>query len=301
MARYSVSTLGFVGLILLAQLFGTDARASDEVGEAWRDRAVEQKSSAFLDNWSGTTLRGRYRFQLAQSGTNDDDNLEDLGLDDLNEGNELDDPIEPLNRFVFAINDAIDTIILRPLVGIYSFVTPVPAKKALRKAFRNLNEPVVFANKLLQAEFSEAGIVLGRLAVNSTVGVAGLFEVAEDWGMPRQQADFGQTLFRYGVGPGPYVVLPLLGPSSLRHAGGRGVDTLLHPRTYFLPTGTNLALTGGQVAVIREQLIEPLDQLKESSIDYYSALRSAYYQNRLKTTRGEQAEDEFDVGGGPKN
>ena len=209
---------------------------------------------------------------------------------------ELSDPIEGFNRFVFAINDFLDTIVLRPIASFYGFVAPEEVKTALRHFFRNLNEPVVFANELLQFEGEAALITLGRFVTNSTVGGAGLFEVAEDWGMPPQTADFGQTLYKWGVGPGPYLVLPLIGPNSARHGVGRGVDTLLHPRTWILPTEANLALTGGQVLVIREQLLEPLDQLKLGALDYYTALKSAYWQNRQRTLREEQGTDAFVVG-----
>jgi len=219
---------------------------------------------------------------------------EDL-MGDENAAPELDDPIEGLNRFIFAFNDMIDTLALRPLAGLYSFVAPETVKRSMRNFFDNLDEPVVFANELLQFEGEAAAVTLGRFVVNSTVGAAGLFDVAEEWGMPAQTADFGQTLYVYGVGPGPYIMLPLIGPSSARHTVGRGMDTLMHPRTWLLPTGVNLGLTGGNALVLRERLIEPLDQLRLGSLDYYSALRSAYYQNRLRTIREEQSPDDFEV------
>lgn len=210
-------------------------------------------------------------------------------------GDELDDPIEGFNRFIFAINDFLDTIVLRPVAAFYGFVAPEEVKVAMRHFVRNLNEPVVFANELLQFEGEAALTTLGRFVTNSTVGVGGLFEVAEDWGMPPQTADFGQTLHKWGVGPGPYVVLPLIGPHSSRHAVGRVGDTLMHPRTWLLPTEANLALTGVNALVIRELLLEPLDQIKLGALDYYTALKSAYWQNRQRTLREEQGTDDFVV------
>ncbi len=232
--------------------------------------------------------------QYASNEVGNDGNVdEDLGLDDLGEVEDLNDPIEPLNRFFFVITDMIDTVALRPLAVLYGFVMPEPAKRSVRNAFRNLNEPRVFANKLLQAEFEGAGIAVGRLLVNTTVGVAGLFEVADDWGMPRQTADFGQTLYTYGIGPGPHVFVPILGPHSTRHAVGRVGDIVMDPMFWLVPSSITLPLAAGNAVTTRETLIEPLDALREGSVDYYTALRAAYYQNRLKTLRGEQG-DEFD-------
>ncbi len=236
----------------------------------------------------------RKYLQFASNEVGNDGNVdEDLGLDDLGEIEDLNDPIEPLNRFFFVITDAVDTIVLRPLAVLYGFVMPERGKRSVRNAFRNLNEPRVFANKLLQAEFEGAGIAVGRLLVNTTVGVAGLFEVADEWGMPRQTADFGQTLYTYGIGPGPHVFVPILGPHSSRHAVGRVGDIVMDPMTWLLPSSITLPLAAGNAVTTRETLIEPLDALREGSVDYYTALRAAYYQNRLKTLRGEQG-DEFD-------
>ena len=149
--------------------------------------------------------------------------------------------------------------------------------------FGNLNEPVVFANDLLQLEFEDTGTVAARFLVNSTVGLAGLFDVASEIGLPPHEADFGQTLHAYGVGPGPYLVLPLLGPSNLRDSAGLAVDTLLNPFTWLLEREENLIIAAGQGLVRREELLAPLDALGESSVDYYAALRSLYYQDRAVT------------------
>lgn len=217
--------------------------------------------------------------------------------EDGNEAEELDDPYEGFNRFVFAFNDLLDTIMLRPLAALYGFVAPTEVKGAVRKFYRNLNEPVVFANKLLQFEGEDALITLGRFAVNSTAGGAGFFEVAEDWDLPPQSADFGQTLHGWGVGRGNYLMIPLVGPSNTRYGVGRIVDILMNPRTWLLPLPANGGLTGGYALSVREQLLQPLDQLRTGSIDYYTAIKSVYWQNRLRTLRGEQSGDEFTIGG----
>ena len=139
---------------------------------------------------------------------------------------------------------------------------------------------MVAANDLLQLEFEDAGTALARFAINSTIGLAGLFDVATEFGLPPHESDFGQTLHAYGAGPGPYLVLPLLGPTTLRDGTGFAVDTLMNPFTWLLESEENLALAIGKGLVRREELLAALDALRDSSVDYYAAVRSLYYQNR---------------------
>ena len=196
---------------------------------------------------------------------------------------EISDPLEGFNRAVFFLNDGLDTIVIRPIAYVYGNLVPPFVKRRVRNFFGNLNEPVVFANDLLQLEFEDAGIIAARFLVNSTIGLAGLFDVASEIGLPLHEADFGQTLHAYGVGPGPYLVLPLLGPSNLRDGAGLAVDTFLNPFTWLLEREENLIIAAGQGLVRREELLAPLDALRESSVDYYAALRSLYYQDRAVT------------------
>lgn len=212
-----------------------------------------------------------------------EDDLSALGVEAIS------DPIEPVNRVIFAFNDAIDIMIFRPVAAVYGFVAPNVVKSAVRRVFDNLNEPVVFANDLLQFDIVDAGVAAGRFAINSTAGVLGIFDVAQIVGLEPHQADFGQTLHSYGLGAGPYVVLPLLGPNTARDAIGNGVDVFLQPLTYILEPEVNLAISGTKAIVQRETLLKPLDVLRASSVDYYAALRAAYYQNRsvgLRKGRG---------------
>jgi len=201
------------------------------------------------------------------------------------DGGEIGDPLEGLNRFVFAVNDAFDTLLLRPAAWAYGEITPAFVKRAFGNFFRNLNSPVILANDLLQFELEEAATTTGRFLVNSTIGVLGLLEVAEDMGMPRHQADFGQTLYSWGVGFGPYLVLPLLGPSSARDATGTAADSMMNPLSYVLDAPPRIVLAATQAVVRREPLIGPLDDIKATSLDYYVALRSSWYQNRQLTLR----------------
>ena len=192
----------------------------------------------------------------------------------------ISDPIESVNRGLLAFNDVADQAVIRPIAWTYNKVTPDPVILALRRFFANLRSPVQFANDVLQLEFADAGTTLGRFGVNSTIGLLGLLEVAEPLGLPPHYADFGQTLHAFGAGPGPYVMLPLLGPSTLRDGAGRLVDVLLDPLTWLLTPGQSLAVTGTQAVVRREEVLKPLDELRASSVDWYAALRSAYYQRR---------------------
>lgn len=202
-----------------------------------------------------------------------------------------DDPWEGFNRGVFAFNDVVDRYMLGPVATGYGWVVPDPAKRGIRNMLANAFSPVVLANDLLQLEFRDAGITLSRLIANSTMGIGGLFDVARDMGLPAHPADFGQTLYSYGVDPGPYLVLPLLGPSTVRDGVGKGVDVLLHPFTYFLSTPFNMGITGGRVIVRREELSEPIDEMRESSLDFYAALRSAWRQDRITQLRKGQPAD----------
>ena len=143
------------------------------------------------------------------------------------------DPLEPLNRAVYEINDGIDVVILRPLALAYRAVVPNPARQGVRNLLDNLASPVVLANDMMQGKPKRAGDTFMRLVINSTLGVAGLFDVATGLGYPQHSADFGMTLAVWGlVDEGAYLMLPLFGPSNPRDAVGRGADMALDPFTW---------------------------------------------------------------------
>ncbi|MEC9291445.1 MAG: VacJ family lipoprotein [Pseudomonadota bacterium] len=142
------------------------------------------------------------------------------------------DPLEGMNRKIFAFNHMLDTAIISPIVKGYQFVTPDFAEKGVRNFFDNLYTPTVIINQVLQGKPKEALQSTGRFAMNSTIGIGGLFDVATDGGMPKYQEDFGQTLGAWGVGSGPYLVLPVFGPSSVRDGVGRFADRYTNPITY---------------------------------------------------------------------
>ena len=199
---------------------------------------------------------------------------------------DYDDPFAGVNRVFFYTNGAFDFLVFEPLARFYRGFMPTDARHAVSRAFTNLAEPVVAANHLLQLEGDRAATSVGRFVVNSSAGAAGLFDVATDLGLEADDADFGQTLHHYGVGAGPYLVLPFYGPTTVRDAVGFGVDGLLDPRSYLLAPTPRIALSLGEGVVRREELIEPVDFLVEHAIDHYDAVRAWNYQERQRELTG---------------
>ncbi|MFP6690821.1 MAG: VacJ family lipoprotein [Alphaproteobacteria bacterium] len=190
------------------------------------------------------------------------------------------DPLEGLNLVFLYANGALDILVFEPLARGYRFITPEVAQNALGRAFDNLASPIIFANNLLQLRFQRAAVTFSRFAINSTVGVLGLFDVAAELGLEGHDADFGQTLYVYGVGDGIYLVLPFFGPTTARDAIGLGVDSLFDPRTWFLGSTERLALYAGEGVVRREELIEAVNYLIENAESNYDAVRAWTYQQR---------------------
>ncbi len=199
---------------------------------------------------------------------------------------EYDDPFSGVNRVFFYVNGAFDFLVFEPLARFYRGFMPTDARHAVSRAFTNLAEPVVTANHLLQLDGEGAATSLGRFAVNSTAGVAGLFDVATELGLEADDTDFGQTLHGYGVGSGPYLVLPIFGPTTVRDAVGFGIDGLIDPRGYLIAPMTRLQLAGGEGVVRREEVIDPVDFLVEYAIDHYDAVRAWNYQERQRELTG---------------
>lgn len=196
-----------------------------------------------------------------------------------------DDPLEGFNRLMFGLNDFLDTYILVPIAEVYRFIMPEPLRQMGRNFFENLNEPVVAINDLLQGDLENAGISVGRFVVNSTIGIFGFFEVAEEIDLQQHPADFGQTLHTYGLESGPYIVLPFFGPSTLRDSVGAGVDSFLNPLTYVLDFDTRMYLKASELVVKREEFLDEVEELKKGSVDYYAAMRSAWRQRRAQELR----------------
>jgi len=194
------------------------------------------------------------------------------------------DPLESLNRGTLAFNRQVDFWLINPIIDVYQFVLPQPARRSVRNFLDNLDSPVVFANDLLQRKWGNAGTTVARFGINTTVGVAGLFDPASSFGWDKHVSDFGQTLALEGVPAGAYIVLPLLGPTTLRDGVGDVVDMAFRPTTFLIPVADQIlysTLYGGSYGLAtREDVADELAALEESSVDYYAALRNAFYQTR---------------------
>jgi len=210
---------------------------------------------------------------------------------------EANDPLEPMNRYFFEVNMFIDEMVLKPFAGYYNIALPQVAKDGIRGVLRNIDSPVILANDLFQGEGHRAGVTTGRFFVNTVLGAGGFFDVAKHFGMPYHDEDFGQTLAVWGTGEGPYLMLPLLGPSNPRDATGRAVDHFLDPLTYLAwyykeVTYVNWARSGLSALDIRSRNLQALDDLKKNSIDFYATIRSLYRQDRNDAIRnGKEDED----------
>jgi phospholipid-binding lipoprotein MlaA len=202
------------------------------------------------------------------------------------------DPFEGMNRAIFHTNLVADHVIIRPIALGYRHIVPKPLRNSVRNFLNNLDSPPIFANQVFQGDLDEAGNTLVRFGINSTVGVGGLFEVAEDWGYGRETEDFGQTLGTYGIGEGPYLFLPLAGPAPPRDLFGRVVDFFLDPTTY-VHMGNKSYLRyvrfGVDALDLRERNIETLDEIERTSVDYYATVRSLYRQTRNNEIRNGKA------------
>jgi phospholipid-binding lipoprotein MlaA len=197
---------------------------------------------------------------------------------------EANDPLEPMNRYFFELNYAADELLFKPLAGWYYVALPNFAQDGVRNVLRNVRSPVVLANDIFQGEGDRAGVTVGRFLVNSTMGVGGLFDIASRIGLDYHDEDFGQTLAIAGVGEGPYLMLPLLGPSNPRDAAGRVVDMLFDPLTYIGIFGgvDNIGLAAAVVDGLdtRARNLKTLDEIRKGSLDYYATIRSLYRQRR---------------------
>jgi phospholipid-binding lipoprotein MlaA len=206
---------------------------------------------------------------------------------------ETNDPLEPVNRVTHTFNQAVDTMLLRPAAEAYRIFIPQPVRTGVGNVLDNLLLPRTAANDLLQGNPKKAGDAVARFAINSTIGILGIFDFASDMGFPAQFEDFGQTMGVWAgtTNGGPYIVLPVLGPSNVRDTAGRAVDFFTDPWQYFgdgdLVDAGRITRAALQAIDTRESLIEPLDALKASSLDYYSAIRSAYIQQRARDIRNE--------------
>lgn len=190
------------------------------------------------------------------------------------------DPLEPVNRKVFAFNEGLDKVVLKPTASAYKAVVPTPARTGISNFFSNLAEPWSAVNLMLQGRFKEGMSDLGRFGTNSTVGMLGFVDFASDWGMPRHGEEFGRTLGAWGVGTGAYLVLPLFGPSDLRDAAALPVDSLGNPLGSVGNVPARNTLTVLKVVDKRATFLDAGRLVDEISLDKYTFVRDAYLQRR---------------------
>lgn len=195
----------------------------------------------------------------------------------------LNDPLESVNRAIFQFDVTLDRWLLKPAAKGYRSALPQPVRNSVRNFFDNLAAPITLANSLLQANWPRAGGTVKRFAVNTTLGVGGLFDPATKRGLPRYDEDLGQTFAVWGVSEGPYLVLPLLGPRPPRDALGWIGDHAFDPLTYIFwdsPFWQPLAVDAVDLTDKRSRNIETVDQIERTSLDFYATVRSLYRQTR---------------------
>jgi phospholipid-binding lipoprotein MlaA len=190
------------------------------------------------------------------------------------------DPLEGINRTIFSFNDKLDHYALRPVAQGYVKVVPQPVRNGVANFFSNVGDIYTAANDFLQLKITAGTEDVMRVAINTIFGLGGLFDVATQAKLPKHQADFGLTLGHYGVPPGPYLVLPLLGPSTVRDASGYLVDRFADPTSYIDPAWLRVTLYGVRVISTRAQLLGAGDLLADAALDKYSFIRNAYLQRR---------------------
>ena len=217
---------------------------------------------------------------------------------------DIPDPIEPFNRAMFWVNDKFDSYLLEPVAKGYNYITPKPVQNCVKNFFVNLNSPIYFVSDILQLKFGQSAEHLARFGINSTIGGLGLFDVAaSEFNLEHHYEDIGSALGYWGIGQGAYLVLPLLGPSSIRDGVGLLGEAFLNPTVAvtfsdirqrdknIIIYGTNTVFFVNQ----RSRMIETINSAKEASVDYYSFIKHAYQQNRQSVIfDGTPPEEEYD-------
>jgi phospholipid-binding lipoprotein MlaA len=216
----------------------------------------------------------------------------------------VNDPMEPTNRALYRVNAALDQTLLGPLATGYRRAVPAPARDGIRNALRNASSPMDFANHLLQGKPCRAGDTLLRLVINSTFGIGGLIDVAQQMGIQARKTDFGITLGVWGVPPGPYVYVPLLSASNVRDLAGGGVDLAADPWSW-VASGTVLddvdwGRVGMEVVDTSERWLDRVREINRTSLDPYVTYRSMYRQYRVRAVeRARDADDGVVCGDAP--
>jgi phospholipid-binding lipoprotein MlaA len=202
---------------------------------------------------------------------------------------EIWDPLEPINRKIFWFNDKFDVYLLEPIAKGYDYVTPQRVQTGISNFFSNIRYPVYLLSDLIQFDFTNAARDTGRFLINSTAGILGFVDVAKCVGLKPDEKDFGVALASHDIPPGPYIVLPFLGPSNLRDGIGRAVDLAIYPTqyptyfggmSYYDQYAVSWGSRGVDIVNERSALLDPIKAAKENSFDYYLFMQGAYYQYR---------------------
>ncbi len=215
--------------------------------------------------------------------------------DAVAEFKENNDPLEPANRFFYQVNDALDTVLLKPIAIGYRNLVPSPVRTGVHNVLSNLGAPVVAANDLMQGKANRTGNTITRFVINSTIGIGGLIDVAADMGLPPHDADFGMTLAVWGLPDGVFLYLPVLGPTNPRDAVGFGVDTFLLDPWGWIGQGNdvrNLRLARAGIAAVdaRASYLDDVDRVKAQALDPYATFRSLsrqYRASKIEDARGD--------------
>jgi phospholipid-binding lipoprotein MlaA len=195
------------------------------------------------------------------------------------------DPLEPTNRVLYKINDGLDTMIMKPAAIVYRSVLPDPVRTGIHNLLDNMGGPVRLTNDILQGKPKRAGDTASRFLINTTIGIGGIFDVAKQFGIPNHDSDFGLTLANWGVGEGPFLYLPVIGPSSPRDASGFVVDIAIDPFTWIGRPSQSFTYESYSKTVVgaldeRSRLLDVVDSVKKTALDPYATFRSLYRQNR---------------------
>lgn len=200
------------------------------------------------------------------------------------------DPFEPTNRYIFDVNLALMDMAINPIATMYREGVPEPYRDGVRNFLDNLQMPVTILNSALQGDWNNTAEASMSFFINTTAGLGGIFDIPGSFDDAPRKADFGETLAVWGVGEGPYVMLPLVGPSSARDTVGLGVDILTDPLTYLLSPVWSYTRAGGQAVQATSDTQSQVSELRRSSVDFYASVRSLYRQNREAEIREAQGD-----------
>jgi phospholipid-binding lipoprotein MlaA len=205
------------------------------------------------------------------------------------------DPLEPMNRSIYKFNDAVDGAVLKPIANGYKVVVPSPVRQSITNFFSNIGDVWSMVNHALQFEIVNAGKTAARLGINTIFGIGGIFDLATDAGIQPPKADLGQTLGKWGIPSGPYVMIPIFGPSSVRDGAGAIAATYYDPVNRVADNATHNVLTVTRIVNIRTQLLNATDAVDAIALDKYSFIRDVYLKRRQNMISPQKPTNEDDI------